>query len=110
MTHELTTAVHTAPDGTVHLAVTGDLDFRTAPTLRAAVDQAPLLPGTTLVIDLTELEFCDSSGLTTLLAARRRAETAEARLALAGASAQLLRTFELTGLQELFTLLPASGS
>ena len=107
MTPELTTHVLTAADGTVCLTIAGDLDFNTAPVLRTAVGQIPLPPGTLLVLDLTALGFCDSSGLTALLAARRHADASGSALALAGVPANVLRIFQLTGLEGLFDLYPA---
>jgi anti-anti-sigma factor len=50
---------------TVVIAVTGELDIATAPRLESAVP--PLRPGDTLVIDLRETAFMDSSGLHVLM-------------------------------------------
>jgi anti-sigma B factor antagonist len=57
------------PDGL--LSLTGELDLATAPQLRSAVQQK-LQDGTQrLVLDLTDLSFCDSAGLTVMVWAER---------------------------------------
>ncbi|WP_030247500.1 MULTISPECIES: STAS domain-containing protein [unclassified Streptomyces] len=91
------------------LRLSGDLDFDQAPELRRQVDQLHLAPGQCLVIDVSGLEFCDSSGITVFLAARQRALDAEAEVALSGVPANLLRVLTLVGLDRVFTLLPAGG-
>jgi len=52
-------------DGTIRLAVAGELDLATVPELEA---QLPVpAPGETLVMDLRELAFIDSSGIRVLM-------------------------------------------
>ncbi|MFC9678943.1 STAS domain-containing protein [Streptomyces sp. NPDC056948] len=91
------------------LDVAGDLDYAHAPELRRQVDQVPLTPGQRLVLDLSGLEFCDSTGITALLAARQHALAAGAGIVLAGVPANLLRVLTLVGLDQVFTLLPDSS-
>ncbi|MEW1914351.1 STAS domain-containing protein [Kitasatospora sp. NPDC085895] len=90
------------------LHVTGDLDYEQAPALRRHVEQLVLSPAQRLVIDLSGLEFCDSSGITALLAARRHAQTAGADLALAAVPANTLRILAVVGLDRVFTILPSA--
>jgi anti-sigma B factor antagonist len=52
------------------LVVEGEVDLVTAPTLETQLDSMP--PGTSLVVDLCELTFMDSSGLHVLLDATNR--------------------------------------
>ncbi|QWB21517.1 MULTISPECIES: STAS domain-containing protein [Streptomyces] len=91
------------------LAVAGDLDYAQAPELRLQVDQVTLAPGQCLVLDLSGLAFCDSTGITALLAARQHALAAEADIVLAGVPANLLRVLTLVGLDQVFTLRPDSS-
>jgi anti-anti-sigma factor len=75
---------------------TGELDLATAPALDAALGRAFESIGSgRVVLDLRELEFIDSSGLRTLLTARRSAEQA-------GASFSLI-----AGVHKVFTWTPA---
>ncbi|MFF5370931.1 STAS domain-containing protein [Streptomyces sp. NPDC013187] len=92
------------------LHVAGDLDFDQAPVLRGRLDQLPLSPGQCLVLDLSGLAFCDSSGITALLAARQHALAADADIVLAAVPANLLRVLTLVGLDQVFTLRPDSSA
>ncbi|MER7480166.1 STAS domain-containing protein [Streptomyces sp. NPDC126510] len=92
------------------LHVAGDLDYDQAPVLRGRLDHLPLSPGHCLVLDLSGLSFCDSSGITALLAARQHALAADADIALAAVPANLLRVLTLVGLDQVFTLCPDSSA
>ncbi|MGW4895956.1 STAS domain-containing protein [Kitasatospora sp. NPDC004240] len=86
----------------VLLTLRGELDIDTVPALREAVDVALGTPGTVLVIDCGELEFCDSTGLNLLLRARSRALEHGSRIELARPRAMVLRMLELTGASDAF--------
>lgn len=81
------------------VALRGELDRATAPLLEESL--APLESNgfTSIMIDLRDLKFIDSSGLRALLAASQRAETNGHRLLLVGATPGARRLFELTGTQ-----------
>ncbi len=59
--------------------------------------------GSTVVIDLSELSFMDSSGLTAFITAKNRIEAAGDKLVLTSPQPNVLRVFEVTGLAELIT-------
>ncbi|MFJ6382584.1 STAS domain-containing protein [Kitasatospora sp. NPDC092039] len=86
------------------LRVTGDLDYEHAPDLRRYLDELTLDEGQRLVIDLAGLDFCDSSGITALLAARRLAHAVGADLALSAVPAKTLRVLAVVGLDRVFTI------
>ncbi|CAL9628748.1 Anti-sigma-B factor antagonist [Streptomyces sp. enrichment culture] len=88
------------------LEVSGDLDYAGAPELRERVAALTLRPGLRLVLDLDGMEFCDSSGLTALIAARSHAHAARADLVLAAVPANTLRIMRIAGLDQVFTLHP----
>ncbi|HEX8104832.1 MAG TPA: STAS domain-containing protein, partial [Solirubrobacteraceae bacterium] len=67
-------------NGATRLAVAGDLDITAAEPLERAVSAALDGGARELVIDLSPTTFVDSTGLSHLLAARRRADAARARL------------------------------
>ncbi|GAA4983282.1 STAS domain-containing protein [Kitasatospora paranensis] len=92
------------------LEVAGELDYATAPGLRDLVTTLTLRPGQRLVVDLSGMGFCDSSGLTALLAARHHAHAAQAEIALAAVPAHTLRTLHIVGLDQIFTLRPDAES
>lgn len=88
------------------LAVAGDLDHHTAPQLREAVEDLDLSPATPLIIDLSGVDYCDSTGLTVLIGAHRQTTAAGALLALTGTRPDLNRVFSLVGLDQMFTFRP----
>lgn len=53
------------------LQVSGELDLVTSPVLRQRVHDVVAEGGHSLVLDLSEVFFCDSSGVGVLIAARR---------------------------------------
>jgi anti-sigma B factor antagonist len=101
--HVLSVTTHTHPTGPTVVTVAGELEYGTAANLRQAIEAAPF-PGAGVVLDLTALTYCDSTGLTALLAAHRRAQATHVPLALAGMSADLRHVFSIVGLDQVFAL------
>lgn len=91
------------------VTVEGELDVATAPRLRTGVAALALAPGGLLVVDLAGVTFCDSSGISALIAARNVAEAAGAGVALAAVPARLSRTFGLIGLADFFPTYPSAA-
>ncbi|MER7763933.1 STAS domain-containing protein [Streptomyces sp. NPDC097619] len=90
-------------DGAVVLRVAGELDHDTAGPLRAALEEALAGEGPTrLVIDCTGLEFCDSTGLNTLLRARLAAREGGGDVELAALNRTVARLFRITGADGIF--------
>ncbi|WP_410606617.1 STAS domain-containing protein [Amycolatopsis sp. lyj-109] len=87
-------------DGAVVLAVAGEVDLFSAPVLGDAVTTALADAPELLVIDLSEVSFLASIGITALLEARREAGTATRVRIVAPAGGVVNRTLELTGLHE----------
>ncbi|MFI1505570.1 STAS domain-containing protein [Streptomyces sp. NPDC020597] len=92
------------------IEIVGDLDYATAHELRDFVARTALHPGQRVVLDLARLEFCDSSGITALLAARNHAAAAGADVALAAVPANTLRVLRIVGLDQVFALHPDAHS
>ncbi|WP_329048421.1 STAS domain-containing protein [Amycolatopsis sp. NBC_01488] len=90
------------------LTVRGELDVATASQLRTRIGELTLTAGQLLVVDLEAVTFCDSSGISALIAARNVAEAAEAKVALVAVPARLSRTFALTGLADFFPTFPTA--
>lgn len=64
------------------LRVVGELDLMTSPVLRRRVHEAVAQGRHHLVLDLSEVSFCDSSGVGVLIAARRLIRSCRGRLRL----------------------------
>ncbi len=90
-------------DGTV-LRVFGDLDLETAPLLLD--DAEPVLAGASgdLVIDLTGLDFIDSSGLSALIRINRRLSGTGRRFEIVPPRPSVAKAFEITGLDQVLPL------
>jgi anti-anti-sigma factor len=92
------------------LEIDGELDHTTAGELRALITTLTLQPGQRLVLDLSGMEFCDSSGITALIAAYHHAHAAHAAVALAAVPAPTLRVLRMVGLDQLFPIHPDSDA
>ncbi|MFC8132456.1 STAS domain-containing protein [Streptomyces sp. NPDC057302] len=86
------------------LEIAGDLDYVTASELRTILDDLTLAAGQLLVLDLAGLDFCDSSGITVLLAARNLAIEQGGTIALAAIPASTARILRVMGLDRVFTI------
>ncbi|GAA2224939.1 STAS domain-containing protein [Streptomyces nogalater] len=64
------------------LRVSGELDLMTSPVLRQRVHDAVAEGHHSLVVDLSDVFFCDSSGVGVLVAARRLIRSCQGRLRL----------------------------
>ncbi|MEU0990615.1 STAS domain-containing protein [Streptomyces sp. NPDC005953] len=103
----LTVTARPHPVGPHLLTLAGELDHHTGPRLREALDEIPFDSGAGLVIDLSGLTYCDSTGITLLVSAYQRAQNTSSPLSLAGLSPDLLRVFRIVGLDQVFTLEPS---
>ncbi|GAA2440153.1 STAS domain-containing protein [Streptomyces glaucus] len=92
------------PAGPIVLRLDGELDYHTVPRLKQALDDIPFAQGSGVIFDLSGLEYCDSSGLTALIAAHHRADAAGSTVSIAGLRPHLARVFGITGLDQFFTL------
>ncbi|MFJ3908158.1 anti-sigma B factor antagonist [Streptomyces sp. 2132.2] len=102
----LTVTRHTHPRGGIVLAVVGELDHHTAPELTRVIQDTPFNSDVPVLIDLSELGYCDSTGITVLIGAYHRAHQANAPLLLVGLNADLMHVFRIIGLDQLFTFQP----
>jgi anti-sigma B factor antagonist len=86
------------------LDVAGEVDLSTAPALRARIDELIRDGVRTLVVDLTEVGFMDSSGLSVLVSAMKRMGDADGRLAIVCTRDPVLKVFTITGLDRVFAI------
>ncbi len=82
----------------------GSLDLATAPTVRAALSEATETGTQDLIVDLTQLEFLDSTGLGVLIGAHRRAAERGGSLRLVVSEGPILRLLNITGLIAVFAV------
>lgn len=110
---QLTT--HAGGDGTVRLAVGGEIDIATVGPLADAMtgiitgiitDHRPRR----LVVDLAEVTFLDSSGVSALVAAWRLASASQIEFVVVNCHSNVLRVLEITGMAKALTLGETTGS
>ena len=94
--------VHDKGDTSV-IVLSGELDLASSPGLEHEVARVIDSDSKQIVIDLRDLGFMDSTGLSTLLKAHQRAGEAGKRLGLVRGPAQVQRLLSLTGVDEQLT-------
>lgn len=80
----------------------GELDVAAAPRCEAGLEAAIESSDATVVVDLTDLSFIDSRGMSSLLDVRRRLEARGRRMQVININPRVARFFEIAGLSELF--------
>jgi anti-sigma B factor antagonist len=86
------------------IALRGELDIAGAATLDAELDRVSRSPGLhALVVDLSRVEFMDSTGLRAVVVAGRRAGEAGVRFGLVRGGEPVQRVFDLTRMTERMT-------
>jgi anti-sigma B factor antagonist len=82
------------------IAVSGELDLATSPSLEAEFERFSGTPSELLVLDLRQLEFMDSTGLSVIVKTHQRlAENGRALYVVRGPQ-QVQRLLDLTGVAE----------
>src|SRR3954454_6308493 len=86
------------------LAVSGELDLATVGDLRRRIQTAFATGPAQLVIDLSGVTHMDSTVLAELISGHQRAMDLRGRLVLVVTAAPILRTLEIRGVVNLFTV------
>lgn len=98
----------TETDGsTVRLALQGELDIASAARVEAELARIEASSPETLVLDLRQLAFMDSTGLRVIIAADDRAREQERRLVLVRGTDTVQRIIEMTRLDSRFEIVDA---
>src|SRR4051812_11528166 len=96
--------------GAVHVTLGGELDISTAPRLEDDLRRVEADGPALLVIDLSGLDFMDSTGLRLLIAADSRAREAGRRLGLVQGNDMVRRVLRLTRLDERLEIVEDPGA
>jgi anti-sigma B factor antagonist len=97
--------------GRIVMSLGGEIDLYTAPRLHGELATALSADGPAqIVVDMSGVEFCDSTGMNVLLAAQRRARERGGDLELAAPRPAVKKVLHVTGLESVFTVVadPAS--
>jgi anti-sigma B factor antagonist len=101
---ELKVTTRSQGDHTV-ISVTGEIDLYTAPKLQSELMTALGANPVHLIVDMSGVDFCDSTGINVLLAAHRQARERGGELQLAGPGSATRKVLQVTGLESVFTVL-----
>ena len=92
-------------DAGVHIVnVSGEIHVSTAPSFREQLNAVIENGGTMLVLDLSGVEFIDSTGLSVLLNGLRLVNQRHGRMALVCANPTVMRLFQITSLDATFDI------
>ena len=86
------------------ISVGGEIHVSTAPEFQRRLDAAISRGKTAVVLDLSEVEFIDSTGLSVILNGLRRVTRQRGRMALVCTNPTVLRLFEITRLDTTFDI------
>jgi anti-sigma B factor antagonist len=82
------------------VSLCGELDMSGVDRARTAIEQAEASSAGLLILDLSQLEFIDSTGLEVVLRAARRAHDAGRRLVVQRPSSYVRRLLEITAIDQ----------
>jgi len=86
------------------VAVRGEIDLFTAPDLKTMLLAAIDAGKSRIVVDLSQTTFLDSTALGVLIGAVKRLRARDGALTLVNTDANIAKTFEITGLDQIFTI------
>ena len=90
--------------------LSGEIDLLSQARLRSCLAEALTARPSEIIVDMTDLTFIDSSGLTALITAHRQLDATSGHLALANVPQVAMRVLEITGLHNVFTILSQAGT
>lgn len=99
--------IHVDPQ-TATLVVSGELDLASTPEFAAAVERTLESQAGVLVIDLSALEFIDSTGVRALVKGYARAVDHGKQCSVVNGGPQVSRILEMTGVDRQIDILPSA--
>jgi anti-sigma B factor antagonist len=86
------------------VVLSGEIDLTSSQRLREVLLSVANGGEHRLIVDLGKVTFMDSTGLSALVAARKRFRSIDGEIVLRSPSAGVLRVLEITGLARVFTI------
>lgn len=98
-------------DDHVNVTVTGEIDLYTAPRLHSELSAviASAAPASKVTVDMSRVDFCDSTGMNVLLTSLRQANEREIGFELAAPRTAVKKILQVTGLDSVFTITSESA-
>ncbi|MER6988429.1 STAS domain-containing protein [Saccharopolyspora hirsuta] len=94
------------PGDVALITVSGEIDVYTSPALRERLTDAVHDGARRLIVDLSQVDFLDSTALGALVGGLKRMRAADGDLVLVCTAERLIKIFRITGLTEVFPILP----
>ncbi|MGR6319195.1 STAS domain-containing protein [Micromonospora soli] len=88
-------------EGDACLQLAGELDLSTAPQLNDAIDRLIAEGRRQLLLDLSQLTFCDSTGIAAFVRGDNLLAADDGWLRVTGATGRVARVLQITGLADL---------
>lgn len=86
------------------LRVKGEVDVYTSPSFRSELIRLIEQGGNRMVLDLLDVDFMDSTGLSVLISGKRRTNEREGDLRLVCADGPVRKILTVTGLDKVFSI------
>lgn len=93
-------------EGNLIVAPDGRIDSLTSSVFDRHLTSVIERGDTNLIIDLTNLEYISSTGLSAFLSAAKKIKAAGGRMALVGLNSRIRLVFEMSGFLRLFPIFP----
>ena len=101
--HNLDISAEREPAATI-VRLSGEVDLRTSPGLRSLFLELLQEKPARIIVDLTGVNYVDSSGVGTIVELKRRALRHESKIVLVGLQSRVRSLFEITRLDKFFTI------
>jgi anti-sigma B factor antagonist len=88
------------------LALKGEIDLHVSPVITASLQSMVKKKPKRLVVDLSKVNYIDSSGLATLIETMQNVEEYGGKFALAGLQENVRTIFEISRLDQVFQIFP----
>ncbi|MCL5104222.1 MAG: STAS domain-containing protein [Armatimonadetes bacterium] len=96
--------MHTVDEKLPIIELEGEVDVYTAPQLKQQVIGVLESGARELVVDLTKVDYLDSTALGVLIGGLKRMREVDGNMALVCPSPRIRRVFEITGLDKIFDI------
>ena len=96
----------TSVDGLTVVTTPEEIDMTNAELLRAALVAARTSSSAVVVVDMSSTEYCDSTGLNTLVRAQKKVSDDGGELRLVVRTSAVQRMLAVTGVEKLFGVYP----
>jgi anti-sigma B factor antagonist len=107
---EFETRTERLADSRYVVSVAGEIDLFTGPPFRAAVFAALDAGAGTLIVDLSECSFMDSTGISILVGANERLNHSAKPLAVVTDDPNVHKVLQITGVDTMFGLYPSRSA